>query len=98
MTSDEVARIPTLAPHFGAAANGPFDKETQMVPIIGLDNSETSDEAKSSTTDVFAGKDTFVATQPERLVKAIAKELGINDCKWLWRMFPPHLPYVFMSA
>ncbi|RMZ79173.1 hypothetical protein DV738_g3469, partial [Chaetothyriales sp. CBS 135597] len=25
-----IARIPTLAPHFGAAANGPFNKETQM--------------------------------------------------------------------
>jgi hypothetical protein len=26
-----IARIPTLAPHFGAAANGPFNPETQMV-------------------------------------------------------------------
>lgn len=32
-----IARIPTLAPHFGSAANGPFNPETQMVPIIGLE-------------------------------------------------------------
>ncbi|KAI9725020.1 MAG: hypothetical protein M1812_000296 [Candelaria pacifica] len=75
-----IARIPTLAPHFGAAANGPFDKETQMVPIIGLDNTETSDaEANSSNPILLGGNDSFVATQPGRLVKAIAKELGIDD-------------------
>ena len=49
-----IARIPTLAPHFGAAANGPFNKETQMVPIIGLDNSDfgsssTLADSRSST-------------------------------------------------
>lgn len=31
-----IARIPTLAPHFGAPANGPFNLETQAVPIVGL--------------------------------------------------------------
>ena len=35
-----IARIPTLAPHFGPKASGPFNKETQMVPIIGLDHSD----------------------------------------------------------
>lgn len=32
-----IARIPTLAPHFGSAASGPFNPETQMVPIVGLE-------------------------------------------------------------
>lgn len=32
-----IARIPTLAPHFGSAAVGPFNLETQMVPIVGLE-------------------------------------------------------------
>lgn len=32
-----IARIPTLAPHFGIVASGPFNKETQMVPIVGLE-------------------------------------------------------------
>ncbi|KAF2862260.1 peptidase M18, aminopeptidase I [Piedraia hortae CBS 480.64] len=63
-----IARIPTLAPHFGTPSNGPFNKETQMVPIIGLEGTE--DESASSGS--------FVSTQPPRLVKAIAKELGLK--------------------
>jgi aminopeptidase I len=79
-----IARIPTLAPHFGAAANGPFNKETQMVPIIGLDNSDFGSSSTDSETDwkasVLGGETSFAATQPERLVKAIAGELSITDC------------------
>lgn len=47
-----IARIPTLAPHFGAPANPPFNKETQMTPVIGLTSSkevsEPTDEEKLS--------------------------------------------------
>jgi aspartyl aminopeptidase len=32
-----IARISTLAPHFGSAANGPFNQETQMTPVVGLE-------------------------------------------------------------
>ncbi|PSN74372.1 aspartyl aminopeptidase [Corynespora cassiicola Philippines] len=76
-----IARIPTLAPHFGAAAVGPFNKETNMVPIIGLDNSDigaasSQEEFKPS---ILGGEGAFVATQPERLVRAICKELSIQD-------------------
>ena len=71
-----IARVPTLAPHFGAAANGPFNPETQMVPIIGLDNTDITGEQKLSL-NLKAG--TFAATQPERLVKAIASQMGIED-------------------
>ncbi|KAL1644456.1 vacuolar aminopeptidase 1 [Diplodia intermedia] len=79
-----IARIPTLAPHFGAAAQGPFNKETQMVPIIGLDNSDILGQQKNEDGAEFkpallGGEGTFTSTQPERLVKAIAKELGITD-------------------
>jgi aminopeptidase I len=78
-----IAKIPTLAPHFGAAANGPFNPETNMVPIIGLDNSPSSvdsatEEFKGST---LGGPASFISTQPERLVKAVASELSITDCK-----------------
>lgn len=66
-----VARISTLAPHFGAASHGPFNQETQMVPVIGLESSE-DDQSKMP-----AG--TFAASQPARLVKAIAGEMGISD-------------------
>ena len=71
-----IARIPTLAPHFGAAATPPFNPETQMVPIIGLDNSEIRG-AQTSAMNIPAG--TFAATQPERLVKTIGGALGVED-------------------
>ncbi|EXJ60629.1 hypothetical protein A1O7_04782 [Cladophialophora yegresii CBS 114405] len=71
-----IARIPTLAPHFGAAAQGPFNKETNMTPIIGLDNSDATGKEQPSL-QLPAG--TFVASQPERLVKAIAGQLGVSD-------------------
>ncbi|EXJ74666.1 uncharacterized protein A1O5_01359 [Cladophialophora psammophila CBS 110553] len=71
-----IARIPTLAPHFGAAAQGPFNLETNMVPIIGLDNSDLSGKELPSL-ELPAGS--FVARQPERLVRAIAGELGVGE-------------------
>ncbi|KAF2269482.1 aminopeptidase I zinc metalloprotease family protein [Lojkania enalia] len=75
-----IARIPTLAPHFGAAANGPFNKETQMVPIIGLDNSNVSSSEEGNwKPSILGGEGAFTATQPERLVRAICSELNIND-------------------
>ncbi|KAF2646852.1 hypothetical protein P280DRAFT_495095 [Massarina eburnea CBS 473.64] len=78
-----IARIPTLAPHFGAAASGPFNQETQMVPIVGIDNSDlgasTSRKEGEWKAGMLGGEKTFAATQPERLVKAISGELGITD-------------------
>jgi aminopeptidase I len=71
-----IARIPTLAPHFGAAASGPFNLETNMVPIVGINNSDLSGKQESSL-NLPAG--TFVAGQPERLVRAIAGKMGIED-------------------
>lgn len=73
-----IARIPTLAEHFGAPADGPFNKETQMVPIIGVDNSDLFENSvKTEPSDIRP--DSFAATQPEKLVKVIAKELGVTD-------------------
>ncbi len=74
-----IARIPTLAPHFGRAAVGPFNKETQMVPIIGLDNTDLSGEGHHPPRDSRIKAGTFAATQPERLVRAIASEMSIDD-------------------
>lgn len=75
-----VARIPTLAPHFGADASlSNVNKETQMVPIIGLESAERDNERKGGPKAV--APNTFAATQPSRLVKVIAEELGIVDCK-----------------
>jgi aminopeptidase I len=72
-----IARIPTLAVHFGAAAQGPFNPETQMVPIIGLDNSDLSRSSTQASSKIPAG--TFAATQPERLVRAIAGKMDVED-------------------
>ncbi|KAJ9151592.1 Peptidase M18, aminopeptidase I [Coniochaeta hoffmannii] len=75
-----IARIPTLAPHFGIGMMGQNNRETQAVPIIGLDNSDlhqTSDTATPPTP--LGGEGSFTSTQPPKLVKLIASELGIKD-------------------
>lgn len=77
-----VARIPTVAPHFGIGMTGHNNRETEMVPIIGLDNSDLGSSAAASpaTADAPLGGDgSFASTQPPKLVKLIAKELGIKD-------------------
>lgn len=73
-----IAKIPTLAPHFGVGMMGQNNAETQAVPIMGLDNSDihSSEEFKNLT---LGGKGTFAATQPPKLIRAIASELSIQD-------------------
>lgn len=81
-----IARIPTLAPHFGAAANGPFNPETQMVPIIGLEGLDAQEDSQpnepfsqpSLLGNTGGPQGSFVATQPKGLVKAITKALGLG--------------------
>ena len=75
-----IARIPSIAPHFGIRAEGQANRETRMVPIIGLDNSDLEGGESSSETPL-GGAGSFAATQPPQLVKTIAEELGIKDCK-----------------
>ncbi|KAL4915613.1 glycosyl hydrolase family 71-domain-containing protein [Aspergillus aurantiobrunneus] len=77
-----IARIPSLAEHFGAPSQGPFNKETQMVPIIGVDNSDlfhSADKPITPAADQGIEPGTFAATQPPKLVKVISKELGITN-------------------
>ncbi len=70
-----IAKVATLAPHFGVSMMGSGNKETQMVPIIGLEGSGGSGGADTAETVGPAGS--FVASQPPKLVKLIAAELGI---------------------
>jgi aminopeptidase I len=56
---------------------GANNAETQAVPIIGLDNSDTQSEEFKNLT--LGGESTFAATQPPKLVRTIANELGIQD-------------------
>ncbi|KAI0135256.1 aminopeptidase I zinc metalloprotease-domain-containing protein [Daldinia grandis] len=73
-----VARIPTLAPHFGVGVMGQQNKETEAVPIIGLDNSDIS-SSNAKPVEPLGPTGSFVATQPPRLVQLISKQLGIKD-------------------
>lgn len=79
-----IARIPTLAPHFGAISLGPFNKETQMVPIIGVDNSDLDGEDAAGQ-DVLGESDKsglrasgFASTQPEKLLRRVEEKLCIS--------------------
>ncbi|MCJ1434290.1 hypothetical protein MMC27_003657 [Xylographa pallens] len=77
-----IARIPSLAPHFGIAAEGQANKETRMVPIVGLDNTDIDEKKvvqEEGRASLLGGAGTFVSTQPARLVKAIAGEMGIQN-------------------
>ncbi|KAF8423369.1 putative vacuolar aspartyl aminopeptidase Lap4 [Tirmania nivea] len=75
-----IARIPTLAPHFGQPSNGPFNKETQMVPVIGIECSLEEQQALEEHMKAHgANSGTFAATQPPKLVQLIATELGISE-------------------
>lgn len=72
-----IARIPTLAEHFGAPSQGPFNQETQMVPIIGIDNSDLFEEQKDApASGIKAG--TFAASQSPKLATVISKELAVD--------------------
>lgn len=66
-----IAKVATLAPHFGVSMTGTGNKETQMVPIIGLDGTG------SASTETVGPAGSFVSKQPPKLVKLIAAELGI---------------------
>src|ERR1700760_1318908 len=82
LTWIQVARIPTLAPHFGVGMLGQKNKETQMVPIIGLDGGMS--EATASRTAASPGNaakpaKNFTAAQPPKLVSLIASQLGIKN-------------------
>lgn len=75
-----IARIPTLAPHFGVGMTGQNNAETQAVPIIGLDSSDISSTSEGEwKATILGGEGAFTATQPPKLVKAISGELGITD-------------------
>jgi aminopeptidase I len=56
---------------------GHNNRETEMVPIIGLDNSDLS--STTTPAEPLGGHGCFASTQPPKLVKLIAKELDITD-------------------
>jgi aminopeptidase I len=64
---------------------GHGNRETEMVPIIGLDNTDMFQQSTSTNPTPAApvaplgGAGSFTATQPPKLVKLIAGELNIQD-------------------
>ncbi|KAK2053387.1 aminopeptidase I zinc metalloprotease [Colletotrichum caudatum] len=70
-----IARIPTLAPHFGVGMMGQNNPETQAVPIIGLDS--PSDDSSAPAEPLLGPKGAFVNSQPPKLVKLISGQLGL---------------------
>lgn len=74
-----IARIPTLAPHFGIGMMGENNRETQTVPIIGLDNSDLNASSDAPAPAPLGGAGSFASTQPSKLVKLIAAELGVRN-------------------
>ena len=92
-----IAKVPTLAEHFGAPAQGPFNKETQMVPVTGIDNSDlfsstTTPERSNDGVAIRAGS--FASTQLPKLVQTISRQLGITDVNeivdWELELFDSH--------
>lgn len=78
-----IARIPSIAPHFRNPDSGSPNKETRMVPIIGIDNSDLVEKREEMPLPALRGAaGHFASTQPERLVRAISREIGVKDCKF----------------
>ncbi|OAQ85728.1 aspartyl aminopeptidase [Purpureocillium lilacinum] len=71
-----VAKIPTLAPHFGVGMFGQNNKETQAVPVIGLESAGADAADKAAP---LGPPGAFVNSQPPRLVRLICKQLGVTD-------------------
>lgn len=69
-----IAKIPSLAPHFGTPADGPFDKEDQAVPIVGYasDDSATAEADDSEKSSPLYGKHSI------HLLRYIAQQAGVK--------------------
>jgi aminopeptidase I len=90
-----IAKIPTLAPHFGVGMSGSNNAETQAVPIIGLESSSSS----SADAEPLGPAGSFVTTQPPKLVKLIAKQIGVQSytsiLNWELELFDSQPAQVF---
>ncbi|KAI0463482.1 hypothetical protein LJB42_002478 [Komagataella kurtzmanii] len=71
-TPHPVAHIPTLAPHFGTPSNGPFNKETQAVPVVGF--SDGNDEEKPTEDEQ---KSPLIGKHSLKLLRYISKLAGV---------------------
>ncbi|KAL7925551.1 peptidase M18-like protein [Trichoderma austrokoningii] len=91
-----IAKIPTLAPHFGVGMMGQNNPETQAVPIIGLE----SPNGGGAEAEIMLGSaGSFVNTQPPKLVRLISQQLGITSydsiANWELELFDSQPASVF---
>ena len=70
-----IAKIPSLAPHFGKPAEGPFDKEDQAVPIVGYPTATPVPPSEKEKTSPLYGKHCI------NLLRYIAKLAGLKVCQ-----------------
>lgn len=70
--SQPFAKIPSLAEHFGRAADPPFDKETEMTPIIGCTEKPDTDAQDDLPIN------NILRNHSPRVLRAIADELEID--------------------
>lgn len=73
-TPHPIAKVPTLAPHFGAPASGPFNPETQAVPVIGVAPSGAESELEATDDEKKAP---LYGKHPLRLLRYVAKKAGV---------------------
>ena len=71
-TPNPIARIPTLAPHFGSPANGPFNLETQAVPVVGFSTEDDEPATDAEKKSPLYGK------HPLSLIRYISKLAGVS--------------------
>lgn len=70
-TPHPVAKIPTLAPHFGTPSQGPFNKETQAVPVVGFSQEEADEPTEKEKSAPLYGK------HPLKLLRYISILAGV---------------------
>lgn len=71
-TPHPIAHIPTLAPHFGTPAVGPFNTETQAVPVVGFSSLEEEPATEEEKSAPLYGK------HPISLLRFIAKGANVK--------------------
>lgn len=74
-----ICRIPSLAPHFGSASSIPYNKETQMVPVMGFGGQVTpaTDDEKSSP--LFGRHSLSLLRYIAKLAKCAVSEILLVD-------------------
>lgn len=71
-TPHPIAHIPTLAPHFGEPAVGPFNTETKAVPVIGFSQGEDPEPTEAEKRAPLYGKHSL------KLLRYIAKKANVS--------------------